>query len=151
MDYIFYNIQKTFPSDRNTVNLVEPILLEIKLKLNIPEDKFFVLMIAVTEGINNAVHHGNKLDPSKSVYFSLTVKAQGSTPSQQPEDCPKVMNIKIGDEGGGFNPERVEDPRTPENLLKESGRGIFIIKSLMSSVDYLFTEKGTELTFDFIL
>ncbi|HQT92945.1 MAG TPA: ATP-binding protein, partial [Candidatus Kryptobacter bacterium] len=50
----------------------------------------------------------------------------------------------VEDEGGGFNPDSIPDPLLPENLLKPSGRGIHIIRSLMDQVDFEFTSRGTK-------
>ena len=54
------------------------------------------------------------------------------------------MKIIFKDEGEGFEPKSVPDPTTPENILKESGRGIHIMKSYLSSLSYNFTPDGTE-------
>jgi serine/threonine-protein kinase RsbW len=56
------------------------------------------------------------------------------------------IRISIRDEGNGFDPEDVPNPLEPENLLKESGRGIFIVKSLMDEVEYDFSSGGAEIT-----
>ncbi|MFQ5652002.1 MAG: ATP-binding protein [bacterium] len=89
------------------------------------------LAIAVTEAVNNAILHGNKQDPSKRVFIRFLFHATR-------------LEVTIKDEGRGFNPEQVSDPLAPENLLKESGRGIFILSSLMDDIRYEFDEDGTK-------
>jgi len=91
------------------------------------------LAIAVTEAVNNAILHGNKQDMSKNVHVRF-VFYEGK------------LEVKIRDEGDGFNPENVSDPLAPENLLKESGRGIFILSTLMDDVQFKFSDSGTEIT-----
>jgi len=87
--------------------------------------------IAVTEIVNNAIHHGNLDDINKSVHLIFSIE-------------PDLVRISIRDEGGGFVPDELGDPLAPENLMKESGRGIFLIRTLMNSVDFNFSENGTE-------
>ncbi|HEX7579531.1 MAG TPA: ATP-binding protein [Thermoanaerobaculia bacterium] len=85
--------------------------------------------MAVREAVANAIKHGNKLDPSKKVYVSLD------------EDGDR-LTIVVGDEGEGFEPEKVADPLTPENTLKTSGRGIFYIRSFMDDLSFTRGESG---------
>ena len=54
------------------------------------------------------------------------------------------IELRIKDQGKGFNPNNLSDPLTPENILKESGRGIFLIRQLMDRVTFNFTDQGTE-------
>lgn len=85
--------------------------------------------MAVREAVANAIKHGNKLDPSKKVYVSLD------------EDGDR-LTIVVGDEGEGFEPEKVADPLTPENTMKTSGRGIFYIRSFMDDLSFKRGESG---------
>jgi serine/threonine-protein kinase RsbW len=89
------------------------------------------LAIVTTELVNNAIHHGNKNNPAKKVSILFLVNS-------------KCIEIRIKDEGSGFNPAEIKDPLAPENLMSESGRGIFLIKYLMDSIDFKFTHEGTE-------
>ncbi len=88
------------------------------------------LAIAITEIVNNAITHGNRNDLRRKVIIDYELTSD-------------AMIITIQDEGRGFAPEKVADPLAPENLLKESGRGIFIVRTLMDSVNYEFNESGT--------
>lgn len=89
------------------------------------------IAISVTEVVTNAVCHGNKGDPKKKVYVSLQVEKNQVT-------------VKIQDQGGGFNYQHLENPLAEENLLKETGRGIFIVRSLMDEVKFeIVPDSGT--------
>ncbi len=119
-----------FRSEKSSMSKVEPLLCDLRNKVKIPDDRFYNLLIAATEAFNNAIVHGNKLDPQKIVEVELICK-EGS------------LQINIRDEGEGFDPEQVADPREPENLLKENGRGIFLIKSLIDKVHIDTSDSGT--------
>jgi serine/threonine-protein kinase RsbW len=88
------------------------------------------IAISVSELVNNAIMHGNKSSPDKSVTVSIT-KANSS------------VQITIRDQGNGFDPDHVANPIEDNNLLKEVGRGIFIVRSLMDSVDITASAAGT--------
>ena len=90
------------------------------------------MVIAATEAISNAIIHGNKNNPQKKV--TIVVKGLADR-----------IEIHVRDEGNGFEPGKLANPLAPENLLRESGRGIFILKSLMDKIDYRFLSTGTEI------
>ncbi len=116
-----------------SVEKVEELTDKITKSMKFSEKARDSIAIAVTEAVNNAIIHGNKLDPNKSVYVDIVASEEG-------------IKITVRDEGDGFNPDEVPNPLAPENLLKESGRGIFILKSLMDEVEYNFSKGGTEVT-----
>ena len=91
------------------------------------------IVIAVTEAISNAIIHANKEDDNKKVTIEIFAE----------NDC---MITQVTDEGPGFDPGGIDNPLLPNNLLKESGRGIFILNSLLDSVNYSFSENGTVVT-----
>ncbi len=136
-DYIFKEIVN-LPSKKESMGKIEPILMQVQTIADIPEDRFYNLLISVTEAVNNAIMHGNKFDAEKTVVVSLLAT----------ED---FVEIEVQDEGDGFNPDEVADPREPENLLKSSGRGIFIIKSLLDEVLFEKNEIGTKVTMKFVI
>ena len=88
--------------------------------------------IAVTEIVNNAIHHGNINNKEKKVYINIRI-------------VKSKLEASIKDEGNGFNPDQIGNPLDPQNLMKESGRGIFLIKQLTDSLDYNFSDNGTEI------
>jgi serine/threonine-protein kinase RsbW len=120
------------PSNKSSVRSLEPILAEIRKIHNIDENKFYNVMIAVTEAVNNAIIHGNKLCKEKEVLFNIEA------------DHNKII-ITVQDEGEGFDPNTVDDCLVPENLLKDGGRGVFLIRELMDEVEFLDTGKGTKI------
>ena len=87
------------------------------------KDDIFAVNLAVGEAFINAVKHGNKMDPAKRVKIEYVVS-------------PDKIEISMTDEGDGFNPEEVPDPRCGENLYKPDGRGLFLMRSYMDMVRY---------------
>lgn len=129
-DYIFEEF-KIFSSEKAAIDMIEPILSNLRTKVEIPDERFYNIMIAVTEAVNNAITHGNSGDPAKKVEFSI--KADRN-----------FVEISVKDEGTGFDPDNVEDCLHPENLLKSHGRGIFIIRELMHSAEFIIGNDGTK-------
>ena len=100
-------------------------------KLGVDENKLADIAISVTEAVTNAVVHGNKNDLKKKVFIKLKVDSS-------------FVEITVEDQGNGFDPESIQSPIEEGNLLKEVGRGIFILKSLMDKVDFIIQpQKGT--------
>lgn len=96
------------------------------------DDRFHVTM-AVREAAVNAVLHGNEYDPGRKIAVGL-------------ENTGKSLVFTIADQGKGFIPEEVPDPLAPENLMRGTGRGIFLIRQLMDEVHFRQLNPGTELT-----
>ncbi len=116
-------------SERKNIALVEPFLRSIDCFIELEESRYYNALIAVTEAVNNGIVHGNGCDPSKNV--ELKVECQ-----------PDQLVFHIRDEGMGFDPEGVPDPRRRENILKDGGRGVFLIRSLMDDCRYTDTGHG---------
>ncbi|MCX7908312.1 MAG: ATP-binding protein [Ignavibacteria bacterium] len=129
-------IIREFTSDRKLISELEEILTSIQLKFPFGKDKFHNILVATTEAVINAIQHGNKNDPQKKV----TVKIIAEN---------KTIQILVEDEGEGFDPSTLQDPRTPENILKERGRGIFIIKELSDSTSIVTGKSGTVVKMEF--
>ena len=89
--------------------------------------------MAVREAAVNAVLHGNAYDPKKKMTVAF-------------ENTGQALVIRITDEGKGLDVNNVPDPTTPENLLKQSGRGIFLMRSFMDEVRVRLLQPGTEVT-----
>jgi|DewCreStandDraft_4_1066084.scaffolds.fasta_scaffold00378_11 serine/threonine-protein kinase RsbW len=138
MDEIVFFEEKRIVSQRNSIVEVEPIIYRLKDKVQIKNEKFFNMLIAITEAVNNAIVHGNKCDKKKKVYFSVSA-------------TPKKVKVTVKDQGHGFNIDDVPDPLQEENILKESGRGIFLIKELCDDYSYKISPKGTKLVLTFNL
>ncbi|MCS6967573.1 MAG: ATP-binding protein [Cytophagales bacterium] len=128
--------QLKIPSDPKNIIIVEQFIEELKEQLQIDDNIYGNIMIAVTESVNNAIIHGNKSDRSKLVDLFMSI-----------DD--KKISFTITDEGNGFDYEHLPDPTAPENLYKEGGRGIFIIKNLADEVK--FSAKGSQINLTFYL
>jgi serine/threonine-protein kinase RsbW len=120
-----------FSSDTKYLENVEKLSSKVARYANLSESDSDDLGIVTTELVNNAIHHGNKNDPEKLVHITFTVDDQ-------------KIELRIIDQGGGFNPDKLKDPLAPENLLNESGRGIFLIRNLMDGLEFKFSDTGTE-------
>ncbi|MFT4111797.1 ATP-binding protein [Silvibacterium sp.] len=126
-------ITYTLESSLDSVNKVEQTAEEMAKKAGIDEDELFKITMAVREAAVNAVLHGNSYDPEKRITASF-------------ENNGKSLVIRIADQGKGLDPETLPDPLAPENLLRGSGRGIFLIRSFMDEVHFRQLHPGTELT-----
>ena len=123
----------TLESSLDSVNRVEQTAEEMARKAGLEEEEIYRVAMAVREAAVNAVLHGNSYDPEKhiTVYF---------------ESTPESLLFRIADQGKGLNPDTLPDPLAPENLLRASGRGIFLIRSFMDEVHFKQLHPGTELT-----
>jgi len=121
--FILKNNQIEIPSTLDYLSQVDEFIESKLRKLGIDEDQIADIAISVTEAVTNAVVHGNKNDLNKKVTISL--KADSSR-----------VEVRVEDEGAGFDPDSIRSPISEENLLKENGRGVFILKSLMDKVDF---------------
>lgn len=119
----------TFPSNPKHIGKVEGFLNKVSKAQPLDEIQFHKLMVAVTEAVNNAIIHANKSDPNKKVQLCCEIRADG-------------LNFTITDEGKGFKLEQIKNPLNEQNLLRESGRGIFLMRTLMDKVDYTMTPEG---------
>jgi serine/threonine-protein kinase RsbW len=95
------------------------------------ERDIFAIELALQEAVTNAVRHGNRNNPTKSVRVGLLVCAHG-------------VWIRVADQGAGFDPSSVPDPTLPENLQRENGRGVFLMRQLMDDVS--FNRRGNAVT-----
>jgi serine/threonine-protein kinase RsbW len=120
-----------FPSLRANIRNVETFLIGLCDELHINADLMDRIMISVTEAVNNAIIHGNKSDPTKMVELSCACDGQW-------------LRFCVRDEGPGFVPDTIPDPRFSDNLLKEGGRGVLIIRAFMDSVEFRRLETGME-------
>lgn len=128
-DRVSYTLDSTLES----VNQAEETALKFAEKQGFSEDEVQRISMAVREAMVNAVLHGNQYDPKKKVRVSF-------------ENSPKSLIVRIADEGTGLDPDSIPDPLAPENLLKTSGRGIFLVRAFMDEVKFRNLEPGTEIT-----
>ena len=124
----------SIPSDFGSINQVETLIDNVCSKLQVKEDYYGNVLIAVTEAVNNAIQHGNKNNPKAKVEIKVA--------NQDDTFC-----IQIKDEGQGFSYQDLPDPTAPENLLKYSGRGVFLMKNLADEVEFQNTGSTVNLYF----
>lgn len=123
-----------FPSTAETVADVDVFLDERLRQAGFPDDLLADVAVSVSEVVNNAVIHGNRQDPTKTVEVDLDIKAD------------RVL-IAVQDEGQGFDPDKLPDPVARENLLREVGRGMFIVRAYMDEVHFdLIAGRGLRIT-----
>ena len=120
-------------SNLESVNQAEELATKVAAKAGFDEESINRISMAVREAAVNAVLHGNAYDPGKKVTIGF-------------ESTNAALVITVADEGRGIKPEDIPDPLTPENLLKQSGRGIFLIRAFMDEVRIRSLEPGTEIT-----
>jgi serine/threonine-protein kinase RsbW len=126
-------IRFSLNSTMESVSEVEAAADKLAEKAGLDEDERFRLTMAVREAAVNAVLHGNEYDPTKQIAVSL-------------ENTGDDLVISVADQGKGLDPETLPDPLAPENLLRGTGRGIFLIRSFMDEVHFRQLHPGTELT-----
>ena len=129
MEHIDYHLKYEIPSERKSIKLVENILSDLKCKLSLTKDFYYNLLIAVTEAVNNAIIHGNCCDIAKITEIEIDAVFPN-------------LKITVNDNGNGFDFLNLDDPRIPENIYKENGRGVFLIKELAEKVEFVRTPKG---------
>ncbi len=126
-----------FNSETKNINIVEKLIDDLSSQYDLHSDIYGKLLLAVVEGVNNAIVHGNKLDKDKIVTVEYSI------------DDEKV-EFTIMDEGIGFDYTNIPDPTKPENLEKTHGRGIFLMHHLADDIE--FEEEGSivKMTFNII-
>jgi len=90
----------------------------------------FNLRVALSEALANAIVYGNRLDPGKRVHVALRRRGEG-------------VDVHVRDQGEGFDPARIPDPRQPDALERPAGRGLFLIRQLVD--DLAFNEEGNSI------
>lgn len=116
-----------------SVGEVEAAAERVATDAGLDEDQRFHVVMAVREATVNAVLHGNDYDSTRKIDVTL-------------ENTGADFIFTVADEGQGFDPDHLPDPLAPENLLRGTGRGIFLIRSFMDEVHFRQLEPGTELT-----
>ncbi|MHC1737956.1 MAG: ATP-binding protein [Ignavibacteriaceae bacterium] len=118
-------------SDPNNLITVEEFVNYVGTEASLSEEKLSNLLLCVSEAVTNAIIHANKLDPEKVVNIRAELNDE-------------FLTFIIKDEGVGFNPDTVPDPTEPENLMKDHGRGVFLMRTYLHELRYNITPTGTE-------
>jgi serine/threonine-protein kinase RsbW len=125
-------VSYTLDSTLETVDSAEQAASRIAAATGFEDDEVTRIAMAVREAAVNAVLHGNAYDPQKKVKLEF-------------ETTGHDLVITIRDQGKGLDESKIPDPLAPENLLKTSGRGIFLIRSFMDEVHIRPSQTGTEI------
>jgi serine/threonine-protein kinase RsbW len=125
-------VSYTLDSTLETVDSAEQTATRIAAESGFGEDEVMQISMAVREVVVNAVLHGNAYDPGKKVSLDF-------------ETTESDLVITIRDQGKGLDLKKIPDPLSPDNLLKTSGRGIFLIRSFMDEVEIRPSHTGTEI------
>ncbi len=113
----------TIPSDLAEARRVQERIEEALARAAYSEHDIFAIKLALEEALVNAIKHGNQMDPDKRVFVVYHV-------------TPERFDIRITDEGEGFNPEEVPDPTLEINIERPCGRGLLLMRGFMTEVQY---------------
>jgi serine/threonine-protein kinase RsbW len=123
----------TLGSNIESVNTVEHMAEDFAERAGFDADTVANVAMAVREATVNAVLHGNAYDAGKHITASFEYNSDS-------------LIVRIADQGPGLDPGSLPDPLAPENILRGSGRGIFLIRAFMDEVHFRQLHPGTELT-----
>jgi serine/threonine-protein kinase RsbW len=118
-------VRLEFTSAFEMLDFVQVVSDHVTHSLGMDDEASHWISVAIRESVINAIKHGNRNDASKRVFVEFETQSAKSEPA---------LSIRVRDQGDGFDPETVADPLAPENLLKSSGRGIFLIRNFMDEV-----------------
>jgi serine/threonine-protein kinase RsbW len=121
-------------SSISNLPVVEQTVDEVMTELKISKENYGKILVSTLEAVNNAIMHGNKYSPDKSVDVEISFKGQ-------------KLKIKVTDQGSGFIPEEVPDPTLPGNIESLNGRGIYLMSKLADEVRY--SKRGNSVTMIF--
>ena len=128
-----WSSEQQIPSESAAASEVIEGLLRQLISLGWRDHDTFGVHLALEEALANAIKHGNRRDPQKSIDVHLLVS-------------PDRVRIEIGDEGSGFDPGDVPDPTDEENLELPTGRGLMLMRSYMTSIE--FNEQGNRVVME---
>ena len=132
------NIEETLvlESEMNSISQVEKLIDAQAQMLNIDDEVYGKYMLSVVECVNNAIVHGNKMDKNKKVTMHYPISNT-------------TIEVTVSDEGEGFDPDKLPDPTAEENLERDCGRGIFLMRHLSDELE--FANNGRTITMKFNL
>ncbi|MEX0680906.1 MAG: ATP-binding protein [Balneolales bacterium] len=120
----------TLKSDLNELDRVVNFVRQLADKCDIDQDTEHRILLVLSEAVTNAIVHGNRKEISKTVNIKVVFDQ-------------KTIFLTVCDQGSGFDPDRIPDPRTKENLLKTGGRGVWLIQEIADETQY--SENGTRI------
>ena len=122
----------TLESELSSVDPVETKAEQLAREAGFDDDTSSQIAMVAREACINAILHGNKRDPAKKVQVNFELNDE-------------ALRISIADEGPGLDPDSIPDPLAPENILRSSGRGIFLMRAIMDEVHFHQLDPGTEI------
>jgi serine/threonine-protein kinase RsbW len=122
-------VRLEFTSAFEMLDFVQVVSDHVGQTLGLDDDTQHYVGVAIRECVINAIMHGNRNDSNKHVFVEFST-------------VDSVLTIRVRDQGEGFDPDLLADPLAPENLLKASGRGIFLIRSFMDGVELRSAPEG---------
>jgi len=126
-------VRLEFTSAFEMLDFVQVVSDHMARDVGLDDDSLHWVGVAIRESVINAIKHGNRNDTAKHVFIEFETATKA--------DVPELM-IRVRDQGDGFDPETVANPLDPENLLKSSGRGIFLIRNFMDDVQLQRAPEG---------
>ena len=126
-------VRLEFTSVFEMVDFVQVVSDHMARTVGLDEDSLHWVGVSIRESVINAIKHGNRNDATKRVFVEFEITTSAAVPE---------LSIRVRDQGEGFEPEEIADPLAPENLLKSSGRGIFLIRNFMDDVQLKRAPEG---------
>jgi len=125
-----------FPARAENIAIAERLIDEVCSRFGVHENNYGNILVALTEAVNNAIQHGNGLDPAKNVTLGYALKDD------------RIL-FEVKDQGPGFDFENLPDPTDPQNIEKPHGRGVFLMRALADEV--AFSDNGATVSMAFAL
>jgi serine/threonine-protein kinase RsbW len=126
----------TISSKLRNIDHVREFVREAFKESNLNMNSFNRIFLGISEAVNNAIMHGNKMNPEKNVFIKMNL--QGNK-----------MNVEVEDEGNGFNDLHLFDPTNRENIKREHGRGIYILSKIADELS--FKDNGRKVFIQFTI
>jgi serine/threonine-protein kinase RsbW len=126
-------VRLEFTSAFEMLDFVQVVSDHMARDVGLDDDSLHWVGVAIRESVINAIKHGNRNDAAKHVFIEFETATKA--------DVPQLL-IRVRDQGEGFDPETIANPLDPENLLKSSGRGIFLIRNFMDDVQLQRAPEG---------
>lgn len=117
------SVMLTIVSKPESIATLEQFVQATLKKYGFLEEKYPLILISLTEAVNNAIVHGNDMDEQKVVTISHSVSGD-------------LLTFRIRDEGKGFDPAKIPDPTNMDNIDKCGGRGVLIMRNLADNLNY---------------
>jgi serine/threonine-protein kinase RsbW len=128
-----HTVRLEIPSIVERIDQVQLVADDMSREAGLAGDELHWMGMAVREAVINAIVHGNQNDPAKFVFLDFTIQAAPDAIE---------LSVCIRDQGAGFDPGAVPDPLAPENLLKTSGRGIFMMSQFTDELSLRRVAEG---------